>query len=136
MSRDCTVARAWGQTSSPSLPDRAEFNPREAECRRHVCEASRAASSQPVFNACVSSFFAMEAVGLVASVIAIVQLTEACLKLSSKLTGPSSYKPERLQSLSTTLYNFNGTIKNLQTHLEIHEDDQARLDGMTPGSEI
>jgi hypothetical protein len=78
----------------------------------------------------------MEAVGLVASVIAIVQLTEACLKLSSKLTGPSSYKPERLQSLSTTLYNFNGTIKNLQTHLEIHEDDQARLDGMTPGSEI
>jgi hypothetical protein len=37
-----------GQTSSPSLPDRAEFHPREAECRRHVCEASRAASSQPV----------------------------------------------------------------------------------------
>jgi hypothetical protein len=40
-------------------------------------------------------------------------------------------KPERLQSLSTTLYNFNGTIKNLQTHLEIHEDDQARLDTLT-----
>jgi len=73
----------------------------------------------------------MEAVGLVASVIAIVQLTGACLKLSSKLTGPSSYKPERLQSLSTTLYNFNGTIKNLQTHLEIYEDDQARLDTLT-----
>lgn len=70
----------------------------------------------------------MEAVGLVASVIAIVQLSGACLKLSSKLLGPSSYKPERLQSLSTSLYGFNGTIRNLQTHLEIHEDDRARFD--------
>jgi hypothetical protein len=86
---------------------------------------------ETVFNVCVSSFFAMEAVGLVASVIAIVQLTGACLKLGSKLTGPSSYKPERLRSLSTILYNFNGTIKNLQTHLEIHEDDQARLNTLT-----
>ena len=70
----------------------------------------------------------MEAVGLAASVIAIVNLTAACLKLSSKLVGPSSYKPERLQSLHATLYGFNGIIRNLQTHLEIYEDDQARLD--------
>ncbi len=70
----------------------------------------------------------MEAIGLVASVIAIVQLSGACLKLSLKPLGPSSYKPERLQSLSASLYGFNGTIRNLQTHLEIFEDDQARLD--------
>ncbi|KAN0095697.1 hypothetical protein V8E51_016408 [Hyaloscypha variabilis] len=70
----------------------------------------------------------MEAIGLVASVIAIVQISGACLKLSLKPLGPSSYKPERLQSLSTTLYGFNGNIRNLQTLLEIYEDDQARLD--------
>lgn len=70
----------------------------------------------------------MEVVRLVASVIVIAQLTGACLKLSSKWLGPSSYKPERLHSLNTTLYSFNGTVRNLQTHLEIYEDNQARLD--------
>lgn len=70
----------------------------------------------------------MEAVGLAASVITIVNLTAVCLKSSSKLVGPSSYKPERLQSLYATLYGFNGTVRNLQTHLEIYEDDQSRLD--------
>jgi hypothetical protein len=70
----------------------------------------------------------MEVVGFVASVVALVQLTGACLKVTSKPIGPSSYKPERLRTLSKTLYGFNGTIKNLQTHLEIYEDDQARLE--------
>jgi hypothetical protein len=70
----------------------------------------------------------MEAIGLVASVIAIVQLSGACLKLSLKPLGPSSYMPERLQTLNTTLYGFNGNIRNLQTLFEIYEDDQARLD--------
>ena len=69
----------------------------------------------------------MEALGLVASIIAIVQLSGACLKLGSKFLSPSAHRPERLQSLRTILYGFNGAIRNLQTFFEIHEDDQARL---------
>ena len=74
----------------------------------------------------------MEALTITASIIAIVQLTGACLKISKKLTekriGPSSYNSARLSAINTTLYGFNGTIKNLQTHLEICEEDQARLE--------
>ena len=69
----------------------------------------------------------MEPFSLVASSVAMIHFTGVCSKLSSKLVGPSSYKTERLQSLNRTLYGFNGTMRNLQTHLEIHEEDQTRL---------
>ena len=74
----------------------------------------------------------MEALAITASIIAIVQLTGVCLKISKKLSekriGPSSYNSARLSAINTTLFEFNGTIKNLQTHLEINEEDQARLE--------
>jgi hypothetical protein len=32
--------------------------------------------------------------------------------------------------MTTALYGFNGAIKTFQTHLEIHEDDEARLSSL------
>jgi hypothetical protein len=32
--------------------------------------------------------------------------------------------------MTTALYEFNGVMKTFQTHLEIHEDDEARLSSL------
>ena len=72
----------------------------------------------------------MDGLSLAASVVAIIQLTGICLRLSSKILGPSKNSSKDLQNLSSTLYAFNGSIKNLQTHLEICEEDEARLSAL------
>jgi hypothetical protein len=58
-----------------------------------------------------------------------VQLTELTLKLANKHMGlgPSRFDSIELKSISRTLYAFNGTLQNLQTHLRINEEDEARL---------
>lgn len=71
----------------------------------------------------------MEGLGVAASVIAIVQLTELALKLAHKHIGfgPSRFDHAELQSISRALYTFNGMLQTLQTHLRINEEDEARL---------
>jgi hypothetical protein len=71
----------------------------------------------------------MEGLGVAASVIAVVQLTELTLKLAHKHTGlgPSRFDNAELQSISRTLYAFSGMLQTLQTHLRINEEDEARL---------
>lgn len=72
----------------------------------------------------------VSALGLAASIIAVVQLTGSCLKSTQKFLGPSQHSSNDLQTISATLYAFNGSIRNLQTHLEICEEDQARLQAL------
>ena len=69
----------------------------------------------------------MDVLSLAASVIAVIQLVGSCLKLSRKFLGPSEFGSSDLSSMIMTLYGFNGVMKSFQTHLEIHEDDEARL---------
>jgi hypothetical protein len=69
----------------------------------------------------------MDALSLTAGVIAVIQLAGSCLKLSRKWLGPSEFGTSDLTSMITALYAFNGAMKTFQTHLEIHEDDEARL---------
>jgi hypothetical protein len=69
----------------------------------------------------------MDGLSLAASVIAVIQLAGSCLKLSKKFLGPSEFGSSDLNSMTTALYGFNGAIKSFQTHLEIYEDDEARL---------
>ena len=71
----------------------------------------------------------MEGLGVAASVIAAVQLTELTLKLAHKhmALGPSRFDNSELQSISRVLYAFNGMLQTLQTHLRINEEDEARL---------
>src|SRR4051794_25466612 len=64
---------------------------------------------------------------LAASVIAVIQLTGACLKLSRKWLGSSEFSSADLAAVTTTLYAFTGAVQTFQTYLEIHEDDEARL---------
>jgi hypothetical protein len=70
----------------------------------------------------------MDPLSVTASVIAIVQITGECMKLAK--IGPSKYHLTRLKEINTNLYGFYGTIKNLQMHLEIYEEDQARLSAL------
>jgi len=72
----------------------------------------------------------MDGLSLAASVIAVIQLAGSCLKLSRKFLGPSEFGSSDLISMSTSLYGFNGAVKSLQTHLEIYEDDEARLSSL------
>ena len=69
----------------------------------------------------------MAEIALAASVIAVLQLVGSCLKLSRKWVGPSELGSADLTNMTTALYGLNGVMKNFQTHLEIHEDDEARL---------
>ncbi len=80
----------------------------------------------------------MDGLSLAASVIAVIQLAGSCLKLSRKWIGPSEHSSTDLDTMTKALYGFNGAIKNFQTHLEIYEDDEARLrslDYFTPALE-
>jgi len=72
----------------------------------------------------------MDGLSLAASVIAVIQLAGSCLKLSRKFLGPSEFSSSDLNSITTALYGFNGAVKSLQTHLEIYEDDEARLSSL------
>lgn len=69
----------------------------------------------------------MEVLTIAASIIGVVQLTGTCLKLCNRFLGPSKHS---LEEISATLYGFHGAIRNLQTHLEINEEDQTRLDAL------
>lgn len=69
----------------------------------------------------------MDGLSLLASVIAVIQLSGSCLKLSRKYLGPSEFSSSDLVSMTTAIYGFNGAVKLLQTHLEVCEDDIARL---------
>ncbi|KAH8592634.1 hypothetical protein B0O99DRAFT_597075 [Bisporella sp. PMI_857] len=69
----------------------------------------------------------MDGLSLTASVITVIQLAGSCLKLSRKFLGPSEFGSSDLNSMTTALYGFNGAVKSLQTHLEIYEDNEARL---------
>lgn len=70
----------------------------------------------------------MNPLSITASVIDILQITGQCLKLVK--IEPSKHHLTRLKELNTTLYGFNGVLRNLQTHFEIYEDDQARLSAL------
>jgi hypothetical protein len=72
----------------------------------------------------------MEVLGIASSIIAVVQLTASCIKLTQKFLGPSQHNSESLGAIQQALYSFNGTIKNLQTHLEINEEDHTRLEAL------
>jgi hypothetical protein len=72
----------------------------------------------------------MDGLSLAASVIAVIQLAGSCLKLSKKFLGPSEFGSSDLISMTTALYGFNRAVKSFQTHLEIYEDDKARLSSL------
>ena len=72
----------------------------------------------------------MAEIGLAASIIAVAQLTGQCLKTIRKRIGPSESSSSELSGISKSLYEFNGALKNFQTHLEIYEDDAARLQSL------
>ncbi|KAL2130414.1 hypothetical protein VTI74DRAFT_6503 [Chaetomium olivicolor] len=72
----------------------------------------------------------MEALGIAASVIAVVQLTGACLKLSKKWLGPSEFSMSELNMMMVDLYAFNGVLQSFQARLEAHRDDEARILGL------
>jgi hypothetical protein len=72
----------------------------------------------------------MDGLSLAASIIAVIQLTGSCLKLSRKFLGPSEFGSSNLAVMENALYGFNGAVKSFQTHLEIYEDDEARLSSL------
>ena len=77
----------------------------------------------------------MAEIGLAASVIAVLHLTESCLKASRQWLGPSEFRSSDRTAMITALYEFNGALKTFETCLKIHEDNEARLrslDHLTP----
>lgn len=73
----------------------------------------------------------MDGFSIAASIIAVLQLTGACLKLGAKFLGPSRHNSATLSTITQSLYSFNGTVSSLQAHYKIHEDDQERLNALT-----
>src|SRR5277367_2568975 len=86
--------------------------------------------SKSLLRAETSLWQKMDGLSLAASVIAVIQLAGSCLKLSRKWIGLSEFGSSDLATITTALYEFNGAMKTFQTHLEIHEDDEARLSSL------
>ncbi len=64
----------------------------------------------------------MEGFGVAAaSVVAVAQLAGACLRLTRKWIGPSDHDSAELTHIRTSLYAFNGALKNFQTCLEFNK---------------
>jgi hypothetical protein len=86
--------------------------------------------SKSLLRAETSLWQKMDGLSLAASVIAVIQLAGSCLKLSRKWIGSSEFGSSDLATMTTALYEFNGAMKTFQTHLEIHEDDEARVSSL------
>ena len=71
----------------------------------------------------------MDGLSCIASVVAVIQLTELVLKTAHDRLGlgPSRFDKGSLQDILQKLYALNGTLSSLKIHLEINEADQARL---------
>jgi hypothetical protein len=69
----------------------------------------------------------MDPLSISASVAGLITLTGSCLKLSRKWIGPSEFGTSELKAIQKALYEFIGVLKPFETHLEIYEDDAARL---------
>ena len=73
----------------------------------------------------------MDPISVTGLVIAVVQLAAACLKSSRTFVGPSQHSHKYLHDIISDLYSFNAAIKNLETHLQICEEDQGRLNSLS-----
>lgn len=69
----------------------------------------------------------MDPISVAGLAIAVAQVIAACLKSAREYVGPSQHSSKYLQCIISDLFSFNGAIKNLQTELEVCEEDQARL---------
>ena len=63
------------------------------------------------------------AVGFAASIITCLQLTGALLKR----IGPSDHNKKDLAHIQSVVYGMHGAYQGLKLHLEIDEEDRARL---------
>ena len=73
----------------------------------------------------------MELVGVASLVIAVGQVTGACLKSATKTVGISQHSSEYLKGIVSELYSFSAAIANLREHLALCEEDQARLNALS-----
>ena len=77
----------------------------------------------------------MDPVSITALASGIAELTVSCLKTCKKSLGPSQENDRELRELNSNLYSFNAAVKNLQTHLNVFEEDQARLQELSYNEE-
>lgn len=73
----------------------------------------------------------MDPASIAGLVITIVEVTGTCLMSISNYLGPSPHRPEYLRDITSDLYSFHATIRNLQMHLDVYEADQTRLDALS-----
>jgi hypothetical protein len=64
--------------------------------------------------------------GVTASVIACIQLSESILKR----VGPSKFDVKDLKKVQMSLYSFRGAYESLKLHLQLNEEDEARLSAL------
>lgn len=70
----------------------------------------------------------MSGLNLSANIISITDLTGTVLKICAKHIGPSNHTSKQLSEIRSLLYGLHGTTKNLQTCIDISEEDEARLE--------
>lgn len=67
----------------------------------------------------------MDPVTALSLVQTTVNLTSSCIKVCRKYVGPSKYSEKDIKAFSEDLWAFNGSLKNLETHYGIYEEDEA-----------
>ncbi|KAK0507966.1 hypothetical protein JMJ35_009855 [Cladonia borealis] len=73
----------------------------------------------------------MDPVTALSLVHTTVNLTSSCIKVCRKYVGPSKYSEKDMKEISEDLWVFNGSLRNLETHYGIYEEDQAGSNAFT-----
>lgn len=69
----------------------------------------------------------MDPFSLTVGTLGLIGAVKSCLKLAGKFVGPSKFGAVELALITTTLYEALGILTNLQTYIELHEEDDRRL---------
>ncbi len=69
-----------------------------------------------------------EALALMASIIAVLQLAGALVKLGSTYCGPSRFSLSEIQEVVCQIQEFESTLRSLQNIVSIDESDETRLE--------
>ncbi|KAF4854576.1 hypothetical protein CGCSCA2_v009577 [Colletotrichum siamense] len=72
----------------------------------------------------------MDPFSLTVGVLGIVAAAQACLKTIKKRVGASAMSSAEIEGMMKTLYEIHGVMGSFKTHLELHDDDEDRLESL------
>ncbi|KAK1965453.1 hypothetical protein LY78DRAFT_95383 [Colletotrichum sublineola] len=72
----------------------------------------------------------MDPFSLTAGAIGIITAVASCLKAIKKNIGPSAMSAPETEDMMKTLYEIHGVVGSFKAHLDLHDDDDDRMESL------